>query len=258
MHWIDTHTHLYLEQFDPDRDAMIQRAIHAGIKAFLLPNIDKDSLQPLLKMCADYPGVCLPMAGLHPTSVDEDFEAQLEAIEKTLNKYKFVGIGEIGIDLYWDKTFTNQQIMAFQRQLDWAKALDLPVAIHARDAFPLVIDLTEDAQDGRLKGVFHCFTGGLEEAKRMIDLNFMLGIGGVLTYKKSPLPAVIDAIPLNHLILETDSPYLPPVPHRGKRNESSFLIETAVKLAEIKQLSLDEVARITTINACKLFNINLI
>lgn len=256
MHWIDTHTHLYLEQFDDDRDEMISRAIAAGVDTMLLPNIDADSLEPMLRLCDQYPTHCFPMLGLHPTSVKEDVKEQLTTLEKMLGKQNFCGIGEIGIDLYWDKTFVDAQVMAFRAQMEWAKGLNLPVAIHTRDAFPMILDLVESAQDGRLKGVFHCFTGGIEEADRIMDLGMMMGIGGVLTYKKSTLPEVVRHVPVEYLLLETDSPFLPPVPHRGKRNESSYLIETAIKLAEIKQLSLEELAAETSKNADILFNIS--
>lgn len=256
MHLIDTHTHLYLEQFDEDRHLMLQRAFDAGVRHLLLPNIDTESLSPLLSLCHQYPDNCLPMIGLHPTSVKEDVLLQLNALENQLSDTKFYGIGEIGIDLYWDKSFLNEQLTAFKTQLGWAKNAHLPVAIHTREAFPLILDLVEEMQDGNLTGVFHCFTAGIEEAERIINLNFMMGIGGVLTYKKSHLPQVLQQISMEYLVLETDSPYLPPVPFRGKRNESSYLIETAIKLAEVKGMSLAEIAEITTRNAVKLFKIN--
>ncbi len=258
MQWIDTHTHLYLDQFDADRDAMLQRAFSVGVTKLLLPNIDADSIAPMLQLCEQYPKNCFPMIGLHPTSVDKDVQTQLNLLEQELLKGTYIGIGEIGIDLYWDKSFLEEQIHAFRIQLNWAKQHALPVAIHTRDAFPLILDLVEEAQDGRLKGVFHCFTGNTTEAERIVKMGFYLGIGGVLTYKKSMLPEVIQNIPLDFLLLETDSPYLPPVPYRGKRNESSYLTETALQLAAIKQIPLSELAAITTNNALKLFNINIL
>jgi len=256
MHLIDTHTHLYLEQFDSDRDDMLQRAFSAGIHQLFLPNIDKDSLQPMLELCRNYPSNCFPMIGLHPTSVGEDVNEQLKVLEKALTHTKFYAIGEIGIDLYWDKTFIDAQISAFRTQLDWAKHLNLPVVIHTREAFPLILDLVKEAQDGSLTGVFHCFTGSESDAERIMDMNFMMGIGGVVTYKKSHLPEVLQHVPLDFMVLETDSPYLPPVPHRGKRNESSYMTETALKLAEIKGVSMEEIAMMTTRNAQKLFKIS--
>lgn len=258
MQWIDTHTHLYLGQFDADRDAMLQRAFSVGVTKLLLPNIDADSIAPMLQLCEQYPKNCFPMIGLHPTSVDKDVQTQLNLLEQELLKGTYIGIGEIGIDLYWDKSFLEEQIHAFRIQLNWAKQHALPVAIHTREAFPLILDLVEEAQDGRLKGVFHCFTGNTTEAERIVKMGFYLGIGGVLTYKKSMLPEVIQNIPLDFLLLETDSPYLPPVPYRGKRNESSYLTETALQLAAIKQIPLSELATITTNNALKLFNINIL
>ncbi|MCC7318351.1 MAG: TatD family hydrolase [Bacteroidales bacterium] len=258
MQWIDTHTHLYLDQFDADRDDMLQRAFSAGITKLLLPNIDAESIAPLLKLCKQYPEHCFPMMGLHPTSVDENVQTQLNLLEQELLRGNYIGIGEIGIDLYWDKTFLEEQIHAFRTQLNWAKEHALPVAIHTREAFPLILDLVEEAQDGRLKGVFHCFTGNAAEAERIMKLGFYMGIGGVLTYKKSHLPEIVQNIPLDFLLLETDSPYLPPVPYRGKRNESSYLTETALKLAAIKQIPLNELAEITTKNAHKLFNIHIL
>lgn len=258
MQWIDTHTHLYLDQFDADRDAMLQRAFSVGVTKLLLPNIDADSIAPMLQLCEQYPKNCFPMIGLHPTSVDKDVQTQLNLLEQELLKGTYIGIGEIGIDLYWDKSFLEEQIHAFRIQLNWAKQHALPVAIHTREAFPLILDLVEEAQDGRLKGVFHCFTGNTTEAERIVKMGFYLGIGGVLTYKKSMLPEVIQNIPLDFLLLETDSPYLPPVPYRGKRNESSYLTETALQLAAIKQIPLNELATITTNNALKLFNINIL
>jgi TatD DNase family protein len=256
MHLIDTHTHLYLEQFDSDRDDMLQRAFSAGIHQLFLPNIDKDSLQPMLELCRNYPSNCFPMIGLHPTSVGEDVNEQLKVLEKALTHTKFYAIGEIGIDLYWDKTFIDAQISAFRTQLDWAKNMNLPVVIHTREAFPLILDLVEEAQDGSLTGVFHCFTGSESDAERIMDMNFMMGIGGVVTYKKSHLPEVLQHVPLDFMVLETDSPYLPPVPYRGKRNESSYMTETALKLAEIKGVSMEEIAQVTTRNAQKLFKIS--
>lgn len=257
MQFIDTHTHLYLENFDQDRPEMIKRAINRGIDHFLLPNIDQDSVASLLNLCKEYPKNCFPMLGLHPTSVKEDWQSQLSGFENILKKQSktFIAVGEIGLDFYWDKHFADEQIQALRIQFDWAKMLNLPVAIHTREAFPEMLSEIEKAQNGKLKGVLHCFTGTLDEAKKAIDLGFYLGIGGVLTYKKSMLPDVVKQLPAERLILETDAPFLPPVPYRGKRNESAYLFETAVKLAETLNLSLETVAEITTNNAIELFKL---
>lgn len=257
MQFIDTHTHLYLEDFDHDRQEMINRAISRGIHRFLLPNIDQDSVKPLLQLCEDFPANCFPMIGLHPTSVKEDWQKQLSHFKEQLKNHPetFIAIGEIGLDFYWDKSFATQQLEALRMQFDWAKQMQKPVAIHTREAFPEMLTEIQKAQDGSLKGVLHCFTGTLEEAKKSVDLGFYLGIGGVLTYKKSSLPEIVKHLPVERLILETDAPFLPPVPYRGKRNESAYLFETAVKLAAILEIELDKLAEITTQNANELFNL---
>ncbi|MCK9290071.1 MAG: TatD family hydrolase [Bacteroidales bacterium] len=256
MKWIDTHAHLYLEQFDHDRDTVIQHAVSNGVSTILLPNIDQTTIAAMLKVCSDYPDHCFPMMGLHPGSIKEDYRQQLDTILQAIDRVKPIAIGEIGLDFYWDIKYKTEQIKAFTRQLDIAKELRLPVVIHTREAFDVILELVESAQNGELQGVFHCFTGTLDNVRRILDLGFYMGIGGVLTYKKSELPIVVKDIPLNSIVLETDAPYLPPVPFRGKRNESSFMIETAKKLAEIKQVSLEEVAETTTSNAIKLFNLS--
>jgi TatD DNase family protein len=253
MQWIDTHAHLYLDAFEADRKEMIARSIENGVVKMLLPNIDTDSIIPMLELCRQFPENCFPMMGLHPTSVKEDYKTQLSVMESLLNEEKFIAIGEIGIDLYWDKTFINEQKDAFKTQLRWAKQKNLPVAIHTREAFPLILDLVEEEVGEGLTGVFHCFSGNYEEAKRIIDLGFLLGIGGVLTYKKSHLPEVIREIPIEFLVLETDAPFLPPVPYRGKRNESAYIPLIGQKIAEIKEMNIHETARITTDNAERLF-----
>ncbi|HPE42567.1 MAG TPA: TatD family hydrolase [Bacteroidales bacterium] len=257
MQFIDTHTHLYLEDFDHDRQEMINRAISRGIHRFLLPNIDQDSVKPLLQLCEDFPANCFPMIGLHPTSVKEDWQKQLSHFKEQLKYHPetFIAIGEIGLDFYWDKSFATQQLEALRMQFDWAKQMQKPVAIHTREAFPEMLTEIQKAQNGSLKGVLHCFTGTLEEAKKSVDLGFYLGIGGVLTYKKSSLPEIVKHLPVERLILETDAPFLPPVPYRGKRNESAYLFETAVKLAAILEIELDKLAEITTQNANELFNL---
>ncbi len=255
MELIDTHAHIYLEDFDDDRKDVVEKALENGISRILLPNIDKDSVESLHALCKLFPENCLPMMGLHPTSVKEDYRQQLEMLEKLVETNHYIAIGEIGLDFYWDLSFKKQQIEALQIQFDWAKNIGLPVAIHTREAFDLMFDEVEKAQDGRLRGVFHCFTGNLDEAKKAMDLGFLMGIGGVLTYKKSTLPEVLNQLPLSSLILETDAPFLPPVPYRGKRNQPVYMLETLKKLAEVKDISIEEAATVTTANAKKLFNL---
>lgn len=254
---IDTHTHLYLNAFDDDREQMIERAIATGIKYMFLPNIDSSSVKGMHSVCDSFPENCFPMMGLHPTSVKDNFREELGVVEKLLTENTYYGIGETGIDLYWDKTYYREQVEAFNRQIDLALEYDLPLIIHARESFTEIFRVLENRDISGLSGVFHCFTGNLGEANKAIELGFMLGIGGVLTYKKSGLDAVVEAIGLDPLILETDAPFLPPVPHRGKRNESAYVLHVADKLAEIMNISVAEVADATTANACKLFNLNI-
>jgi len=252
---VDTHTHLYLEQFDPDREQVVKNAIDAGIGYMLLPNIDRDSISSMLSLADSFPEHCIPMMGLHPTSVKEDYHDQLAEIESWLAKRTYCAIGEIGIDLYWDKTFQKQQEDAFRRQIRLAKEHDLPIVIHSRDSFQEIMNILKEEKHEKLRGVFHCFTGNLEEATEAIEMGFLLGIGGVLTYKKSGLDMVMEKISLEHIILETDSPFLPPVPHRGKRNESAWVLIVAQKLAVIKGMSVEEIGETTTANARKLFKL---
>lgn len=254
MRLIDTHTHLYLPQFDEDRAEMINRAKEAGITQLYLPGIDSEHVAAMLQLERDYPGICHAMPGLHPCSVGEQVEAELAVVKAMLEEdRKWCAIGEIGLDLYWDKTFFEQQKDAFRQQIRWAKSYRLPIVIHSRDATQECIDLVQSEKDERLNGVFHCFGGTLDEAKQIMELDFMLGIGGVLTFKKAGLDLVIPDIPMDYIVLETDSPYLAPVPFRGKRNESSYLLYVAQKLAEVKGISVDEVAEKTTENALRLF-----
>lgn len=255
MRLIDTHTHLYLEQFDNDRNNVIKTAIQKGIDTFLLPNIDVQSIDPMLELCQAFPTNCFPMMGLHPTSVGADFENQLQIVEQRLAQETYSGVGEIGLDFYWDTSFREQQLEAFRFQLQLAIKHNLPVAIHTREAFSEILEIVESEHQGRLRGVFHCFTGGREEAVRIMKMNMLMGIGGVLTFKKAGLDIIIKDIPLSYLILETDSPFLAPVPYRGKRNESGYLLHVANKLAEVKEISLDTVAEETTANAIKLFKL---
>jgi TatD DNase family protein len=256
--FIDTHTHLYLEEFDLDREDTIRRAISSGTLKMLLPNIDSSSWDSMLQLCKQFPNNCYPMAGLHPTSVKADsVEGELKKVERMLHSEAFVAVGEIGIDLYWDKTFLAEQEEAFRYQLRLAKKLHLPVAIHMRNSFDEIWNVLEPETGPDLKGVFHCFSGNLAQAQKVIEAGFMLGIGGVITFKNSGLQDVVKAVDLNHIVLETDSPYLAPSPYRGQRNESSYIPLIAAKIAEITGKTLQEVAAITTSNASHLFKLGL-
>lgn len=252
---IDTHCHLYADAFDNDRPAMMQRAISAGVERFYLPAIDSAVIDNMLQMEVDYPNHCFAMMGLHPCSVKEDYKTELVVAADWLEKRRFIAIGETGLDFYWDKTFVPQQYEAFETQVQWAKNLGIPVVIHSRESTPECIGVIKKMQDGNLRGVFHCFGGSLEEAKAITDLGFCLGIGGVLTYKNSGLGAVLAQLPLDNIVLETDAPYLSPVPLRGKRNESAFLTHIAERLASVKEISVTEVMQVTTANTEKLFGI---
>ncbi len=253
---IDTHTHLYLPQFDNDRAEMVNRAKAEGISKLYLPNIDSTSIDAMLKMELDYKGVCYPMMGLHPCSVKENYKEELKLVEEWLGKKSFYAIGEIGIDLYWDKSFLENQKEAFITQIGWAKELQIPIVIHARDSLDIIIDIVKKEKDKNLTGIFHCFTGNLSQAREIMNLGFMLGIGGVLTYKNSGLDKIVQDIPLESIVLETDSPYLTPVPFRGKRNESSYIKYIAEKLADIKKVNLEKIAVVTTANGEKIFSKN--
>lgn len=254
MIFTDSHAHLYDRQFDDDRDEMIQRAIGAGIERIFLPNIEMDTVQPMLDLVAKFPNNCFPMMGLHPSAVKEDFEEILDQMETITKNGEFVAVGEIGIDLYWDTTYLEQQKQAFKQQVRLAKEINLPIVIHARDSFDVLFECLDELNDDSLSGVFHCFTGTLEQARRIIDYgDFMIGLGGVLTFKNSGLSEVVKYIDLKHVLLETDSPYLAPVPYRGRRNESFYLWETAKTLAKIIDKSVEEIARVTTENSIKLF-----
>ncbi|MEJ6491246.1 MAG: TatD family hydrolase [Flavobacteriales bacterium] len=256
MKWVDTHTHLYSEQFDEDRDEMIQRAFRNGVETLLLPNIDKESIQPMLDLVEKYPTQCYAMMGLHPGSVGVDWAEQLSLMKPYFSSHKMIAVGEIGMDLYWDQTFIEEQKQAFRQQIDWAKELQLPIVIHARDAFDEIFEIIDDTIDERLSGVFHCFTGDSEQANKVLSYpNFFMGIGGVITYRKAALDEVLANVPLEKMMMETDSPYLPPVPYRGKRNESSYLVHSAQKLADTHQIKLSELAEITSNNAKNLFKI---
>lgn len=251
----DTHTHLYSEEFDEDRDEIIQRALKAGVSRFFIPSIDSSYTQKMYNLEKDYPSNIFLMMGLHPTYVKENYLEELEHVEQELAKKKFYAVGEIGIDLYWDKTFLKEQQRAFQYQIQLAKKYKLAINIHCRDAFDEVFEVLEAEKSDDLFGIFHCFTGDFKQAHKAIELNMKLGIGGVATFKNGKIDQFLNEIDLNHIVLETDAPYLAPVPNRGKRNESSYTLLVAQKLAEIYQLPLSEIARVTTENSKLIFGI---
>ncbi|MEZ8105143.1 TatD family hydrolase [Vibrio cortegadensis] len=250
---IDSHAHIYATEFDNDRDEVVQRALAQGIDTILLPNINLDSIEPMLKTEATYPDVCRSMMGLHPCYVDGDVKQTLATIHSWFEKHNFIAVGEIGIDLYWDKTFKAEQEMAFITQLNWAKEMDLPVVIHTRDSIEETLTLLRKEQNGSLRGVFHCFGGTVEEAKAINDLGFHLGLGGVSTFKNGGMDKVIPHLDLSKVILETDCPYLAPVPHRGKRNEPAYTKLVADRIAQLRLLSVSEINEITTKNVKSLF-----
>ena len=251
--FVDTHTHLYSEEFLTDIDIALKRAIDAGVEKFFLPNIDSTSIKGMHRLCEKYPQHCFPMMGLHPCSIKENYEEELTIAYSLLQKKTYKAVGEIGIDLYWDKTFYTQQVNAFKRQINWALEFNLPVVIHCRNSFDEIYEILTGFKK-LPKGIFHCFSGNEEQAYKIIEAtNFKLGIGGVLTFKNSGLDKAIANIDLKHLVLETDSPYLAPIPYRGKRNESSYIPLIAAKLADIKNCTITEVASITTANAKEVF-----
>lgn len=256
MYFIDTHAHLYAQQFKTDLHDMLMRSVEAQVNRMYLPNIDHESIEGMLELEEKYPAHCFATMGLHPCSVGKDFEKDLYEIETWLSKRTFKAIGEMGTDLHWDKTYFEQQKEAFKIQASWAKKYDLPLIIHCRKSTYETIALLKELQDGTLKGIFHCFGGSWEEAQEIIKLGFLMGIGGVVTYKKSGLQDILPKIDLKHLVLETDAPYLTPEPHRGKRNESSYIPLIAQKLADFKQITLEEVMLKTTENALNLFEKN--
>jgi len=255
MQLIDTHAHLYLPEFDNDRDEMIERAVSNGVSKLLMPNIDVHSLEAMLSAADRYNNICYPMSGLHPTSVKEDYLDQLKILEMEFANHKFIAVGEIGIDLYWDKTFINEQLNSMRRQVAFAQDSGLPVVIHSRDAFPEVFSVLDEFKGSSLKGVLHAFSGTLADAVKAINMGFLLGVGGPLTFKNSGLAAIVKEIGIKNVILETDSPYLAPVPFRGKRNESSFICIVNKKMAEIFGIDEEESASVTFDNSCRLFNI---
>ncbi len=251
---VDTHTHIFVEQFDKDRAEVIQRAKDVGVEKFVLPNIDSTSIERLNKTVAEYPDEMLPLMGLHPTSVKENWQEELEIIKQELDNGKYYGIGEIGIDLYWDKTFLKQQKEVFQTQLQWAKQKKLPVSIHIRDAFDEVFEIVEQEKSLDLRGVFHCFTGTLAQAKHAVDLGFHLGIGGVVTFKNGKIDKFLDQIPPHKLVVETDAPWLAPTPYRGKRNEPAYIDLVVQKLADIYQMKREEIECILYHSSLEVFD----
>lgn len=255
MELIDTHTHLYLPEFDNDRDEVVNLAAGNGILKLLMPNIDVHTVDLMLLTAQRYHGVCLPMMGLHPTSVKDDFSIQLDRLEGIFPEYNYIGIGEIGIDLYWDKSHLKEQLLAMKRQVAFAVEKRLPVAVHTRESFPEVFSVLHEFEGSGLSGVLHAFSGTLEDAREAVRLGFLLGIGGPVTFKNSRLVNIIKEIGAEHIVLETDSPYLAPVPHRGQRNESSYLRIINSKVAEVLEISEDECASIVYKNSSRLFKI---
>jgi TatD DNase family protein len=252
---IDTHSHVYLPEFDPDRGTMLEAAENEGVKQVLMPAIDSASHPPMLEIEAEFPGKCLSMMGLHPCSVKDGYKQELKTVAEYFEKRGFVAVGEIGLDFYWDRTFTKEQYESFQFQIQLAKQNRVPVVIHSRDSIDECIKVIKENQQGNLTGVFHCFSGNNKQANEIIDLGFYFGIGGVITFKNSGLDKVMADIDMKNVVLETDAPYLAPVPHRGKRNECSYLKYVIEKIAEIKNISKGEVENITTKNAKELFSI---
>jgi len=253
MRLIDTHAHLYLEEFSKDFEVVIQRAVKEGVKYIILPNINSKTIASLHRISDPFQGFLIPLMGLHPTSVDENYESELNTILEQLQQFQYKGIGEIGIDLYWEKKYLREQIITFEKQLEVSVDMQLPVVIHSRDSFPEVLNSVKKFKG--LKGIFHAFSGPQEIAKQIISLGFFLGIGGVLTYKNSQLAELVKTIDLKHMVLETDSPYLAPVPYRGKRNESSYLTIIANEIATLKKVTPEEVYEVTSSNAIELFNL---
>ncbi|MCF0256968.1 TatD family hydrolase [Bacteroides heparinolyticus] len=257
MRLVDSHSHLFLEEFKEDLPQVMARARAAGVTHIFMPNIDSTTIEPMLRVCRAYKGYCYPMIGLHPTSVNADYVQELEVMARELDSSKeYVAIGEIGMDLYWDKTFLKEQEMALNRQIEWALEYDLPVVIHCREAFDYIYNVLKPYQDTTLRGIFHSFTGTLEEACRIMEFpDFVIGINGVVTFKKSTLPEVLKEIPLERIVLETDSPYLTPAPNRGKRNESAYLKDTLLKVAQVYDYSPEYVAQLTSDAVFKVFRV---
>lgn len=255
MQIIDTHNHIYLPEFDSDREEVVERAIAAGVSSILMPNIDSSSVEPMLSAERQYQGFCLPMMALHPTSVKENYRDEIAVVEKALKEHRYFGIGETGIDLYWDKTFIREQIISFRRHLELAEEYGLPVVIHARESLEVIIDEILSFGEGRVKGVFHAFPGSAGDARRVTDMGFMIGIGGVVTFRNGRQGEAASAAGIDNIVLETDAPYLAPVPYRGKRNEPAYLTHVTDKLSEVFAISPAEVGDRTSANARRLFNL---
>lgn len=255
MRFIDTHAHIYDDTILPEIETILRNAQSNGIGKILMPGIDSTCIDNMLSLEANYPDSCIAMMGLHPCYVKENYLSELAIVEQWLAKRKFVAIGEIGLDFYWDKTFTEQQFKAFDMQMQWAIDYNTPIVIHTRNAMGETIEAVKPFAKKGLRGAFHCFSGSKESAQQIVDMGFYLGLGGVLTYKNAGVAEAIKEIPMEYLFLETDAPYLPPVPYRGKRNEPAFMLKVAKKLAEIKEMPLHEIADITTANAERLFGI---
>lgn len=251
--FVDSHAHIFSEEFTADREDVMHRTLNANVKKLVMPNVDHRTIDGMMEAETKWKGVCYSTMGLHPCSVKKDFQRELYIVEDWLSKRKFTAIGEMGTDMYWDKTLWNEQVEAFKIQVAWAKKYDLPIIIHCRETIDETIALVEELQDGKLKGVFHCFTGNAEQALRISKLNFFVGIGGVSTFKKGGLDVVLPDVPMEKILLETDSPYLAPVPHRGKRNEPSYIPLIAQRVAEIKKIDVAKVCEQTTANALQLF-----
>ncbi len=255
LNWTDTHAHIYSKEFLPDREDALRRAHEAGVDKIYMPNIDHTSIDAMLEVEMQYPGRCFAMMGLHPCSVKRDFEKELYLVEQWLGKRKFHAVGEMGTDLYWDKTFWEQQKEAFVIQVNWAKKYNLPIVIHCRESMDQTIEILEPLVDRNLRGIFHCFSGNVAQAKKVVAMGFYLGIGGVATFKNGGLDKVLPEVPLDRIVLETDSPYLAPVPHRGRRNEPSYIPLIANKVAELMKVTSEELKRSTSANAAKVFGV---
>jgi TatD DNase family protein len=253
MNFIDTHAHIYLDQFEKDIDRVISGAREVSVGKIFMPNIDSGSIERMIRLEQDYPGYCFSMIGLHPCSVNEGMDAEIRVMESWLGNREFSAIGETGTDLYWDKTFFEQQVESLELHIAWAKEYDIPIILHSRDSLDETISIIERNYDGRLKGIFHCFNGNADQARRITDMNFLMGIGGVLTFKNSKLDKTIEKLSISHLVLETDSPFLAPHPYRGNRNEPRHIPLIAQKLADIFGLTIKEIAKITSENAEKTF-----
>lgn len=254
MEYIDTHVHIYSKKYDDDRADVIRRSSENGVGKLFMPNIDVESIDSMLEAELKYPGVCIPMMGLHPCDVRKDFEKELYVMENWINKREFAGIGETGLDLYWDKTFFEQQKEALRIQIQWAKQKKWPIILHCRDSMAETLQIIKEEKTEDLRGVFHCFSGTMDQAKEIIDLDFLLGIGGVVTYKNGGLDKILPNLGLDHIILETDGPYLAPVPHRGKRNSPEYIPIIAERIAELTHNSLEKVSEVTQENSNGIFH----